>query len=187
MNEITVANVTTSLVEYKGNPVCTTKQLSEFYGSDPEHIQDNHRKNSDRFEEGKHFVKLAGADLKKFMELLPDNFRLQISSMTRSLVLWTERGAARHAKMLSTDKAWEVFEELEDVYFRAKKAEPELLRQEQTGSGLPQFRKARALDMATKTAERICWLVCWLVSLWLLCWPRLIRCDSAPAMRRFGW
>ena len=28
-----------------------------------------------------------------------------------------KRGAARHAKMLNTDKSWEVFEALEDNYF----------------------------------------------------------------------
>ncbi len=37
--------------------------------------------------------------------------------MVRSLHLWTELGAARHAKMLETDKAWDVFEQLEDNYF----------------------------------------------------------------------
>ena len=42
---------------------------------------------------------------------------LQISPKTRTLYLWTTRGAARHAKMLNTEKAWEVFEELEDCYF----------------------------------------------------------------------
>ncbi len=41
----------------------------------------------------------------------------QSLSKNRSLILWTERGAARHAKMLETDKAWEVFEKLEDNYF----------------------------------------------------------------------
>ena len=60
MNEITGANVTTSLVEYKGNPVCTTRQLSEFYGCDENSIQQNFVRNTDRFEEGKHFVKLGG-------------------------------------------------------------------------------------------------------------------------------
>ena len=33
------------------------------------------------------------------------------------LICWTERGAARHAKLLETDQAWEVFERLEDAYF----------------------------------------------------------------------
>lgn len=41
----------------------------------------------------------------------------EIPRQTRHLMLWTERGAARHAKMLDTDQAWEVFEKLEDCYF----------------------------------------------------------------------
>ena len=45
----------------------------------------------------------------------------QISSKTRSLTLWTERGAARHAKMLETDKAWDMFEQMEDAYFTASR------------------------------------------------------------------
>ena len=39
-------------------------------------------------------------------------------------MLWTERGAARHAKMLETDKAWDVFEQLEDSYFSAITTRP---------------------------------------------------------------
>lgn len=51
---------------------------------------------------------------------------LQISPKTRSLILWTERGAAHHAKMLDMDQAWEVFEKLEDSYFTANKQLPEI-------------------------------------------------------------
>lgn len=42
---------------------------------------------------------------------------VKIARNVRSLILWTERGAARHAKMLETDQAWEVFEKLEGCYF----------------------------------------------------------------------
>ncbi|ELD0817688.1 ORF6N domain-containing protein [Salmonella enterica] len=42
---------------------------------------------------------------------------VKIARNVRSLILWTERGAARHAKMLETDQAWDVFERLEDCYF----------------------------------------------------------------------
>ncbi len=35
-------------------------------------------------------------------------------------MLWTERGANRHCKILDTDKAWEQFDNLEETYFRAK-------------------------------------------------------------------
>ncbi len=33
------------------------------------------------------------------------------------MYLWTQKGAARHAKMLTTDRAWDVWEELETSYF----------------------------------------------------------------------
>ena len=51
------------------------------------------------------------------------NSPVEVSSKTRSLILWTERGAARHAKMLDTDQAWDVFEKLEDCYFTKKPQE----------------------------------------------------------------
>ncbi|EPA3167126.1 hypothetical protein ACQ26G_004309 [Yersinia enterocolitica] len=44
-----------------------------------------------------------------------------VSQNARYLILWTERGAARHAKMLETDQAWELFEKLEDCYFNQNK------------------------------------------------------------------
>ena len=43
-----------------------------------------------------------------------------LSPNTRSLTLWTEKGAARHAKILDTDQAWDIFEQLEEVYFAVK-------------------------------------------------------------------
>nr|WP_252511648.1 ORF6N domain-containing protein [Acinetobacter soli] len=68
--------------------------------------------------EGKHFFKIVGQELKDFVSSLKilTNFPT-ISNKTRSLILWTERGAARHAKILDTDQAWDVFEQLEDCYF----------------------------------------------------------------------
>lgn len=36
------------------------------------------------------------------------------------LYLWTERGALLHAKSLNTDKAWAVYEQLVETYFRVK-------------------------------------------------------------------
>lgn len=60
---------------------------------------------------------------------------MQISSKARSLYLWTERGAARHAKMLETDEAWSFFEKMEDAYFRQVQAVPA----DPTAMGLPNF------------------------------------------------
>lgn len=114
---VTIGTVTTAVISYNDQRVCTAVQLAQFYGVDPENIHDNYRKTRDRFAEGVHFFKVSGKVMQDFVALQPESFRLQISSKARSLILWTERGAARHAKMLSTDRAWDVFEQMEDAYF----------------------------------------------------------------------
>ncbi len=108
-------------------PVITTELLAKLYGTEVIRIQQNHKRNDDRFVAGKHYFKVMGQDLKNLQLSLSEsqNLRvtlsnLQISPKTRSLILWTQRGAARHAKMLDTDKAWDVFEALEDCYFNQK-------------------------------------------------------------------
>lgn len=117
MSEIVTINaVTTPVISFQGQRVCTTQQLAQFYATDEVRIQQNHARNAKRFEEGKHFIKAKGEDLRNLRLSLSES---QISEKTRSLMLWTERGAARHAKMLETDKAWDVFEQLEDEYFSA--------------------------------------------------------------------
>ncbi|EIK0839432.1 ORF6N domain-containing protein [Escherichia coli] len=108
---------TLSPITHNQIPVITTELLAQLYGTEAIRIQQNHKRNSDRFVEGKHFFKIVGEELKNLRLSLRES---QISPKTRSLILWTERGAARHAKMLETDQAWEVFEKLEDCYFNKK-------------------------------------------------------------------
>lgn len=103
------------VIRFKNVPVVTTAQLAKFYGATQKNIHDNFRNNVNRYVEGKHYFKLVGDDLKQFKNC-PDLIGL-VQKNTRSLILWTERGAARHAKMLDTEHAWEVFERLEDCYF----------------------------------------------------------------------
>lgn len=109
-----IGNVTR--IEYGGQPVIPTARLAEFYECTAENIRDNFRKNRERFIEGKHFFKLEGENLKAFL-VEAENFRVDVPAHTKHIYLWTKRGCARHAKMLNTDKAWEVFEALEDSYF----------------------------------------------------------------------
>lgn len=96
-------------------PVITTELLAQLYGAEVNNIQQNFKRNAERFVAGKHFFKLEGNDLREFKNRLTDS--QLVAKHSRSLILWTERGAARHAKMLETDQAWEVFEKLEDCYF----------------------------------------------------------------------
>ena len=94
----------------------TTDLLAAVYGTEATNIRTNASANADRFIEGKHFFKVEGADLRAFKNEV--RFADFVGKNAKSLILWTERGAARHAKMLDTDQAWEVFEKLEDAYFR---------------------------------------------------------------------
>lgn len=120
---VTIGAVTTPVISYKGQRVCTTQQLANLYAADQSQLRKNHQRNKTRFEEGKHFIKLEGNELRDFK-----NDRVSFGhsddsseSKARAIMLWTERGAARHAKMLETDAAWDVFEQLEDCYFAPAK------------------------------------------------------------------
>lgn len=101
-------------IAHQGAHVITTELLAQVYGTEPNNIRNNFNNNQDRFVEGKHFYRVTGQDLRDLRITFVD---AQISPKARSVTLWTERGAARHAKMLETDQAWDVFERLEDSYF----------------------------------------------------------------------
>ncbi|MBR2520075.1 MAG: ORF6N domain-containing protein [Selenomonadaceae bacterium] len=127
-------------VEYQSQRVLTSAQLAKFYGTSTDNIKRNFNNNRSRFVEGKHFFKLEGKDLAMFKDRVNDIHFVEGDRVTnvhlvqkgaRVLYLWTKRGAARHAKMLNTEKAWEVFEALEDSYFeqQAKSVQTDDMRE----------------------------------------------------------
>lgn len=103
-------------VKYDNQLILTTEQLAEFYETSTSAISDNFKNNESKFEEGKHYYLLKGMQLKEFKSQ-SENFRLPINKFASQLYLWTKRGASRHAKMLGTDRAWDVYDELEENYF----------------------------------------------------------------------
>ena len=104
-------------LSYQGVPVLTTEMLAQAYEVEPYQIRQNFRNNRERFVEGKHFFIITSGELKEFRSQV-ESFYSQISPKVRALTLWTERGAARNAKMLDSDRAWDVFELLEETFFR---------------------------------------------------------------------
>ncbi|KRM24865.1 ORF6N domain-containing protein [Schleiferilactobacillus harbinensis] len=111
MNELTP-------IENQGQRVLTTEQLAELYGTTSDRIADNFKKNRDKFIEGSHFFKLEGPALKDFKDKGLNS--PLVGKNAKSLILYTKRGAARHSKMLGTDKAWDMFDSLEENYFNPK-------------------------------------------------------------------
>lgn len=109
------------VIEYRGQRVVTTEQMATGYGAAEQMITNNFNRNKSRFVEGKHYFKLTNEDV----EILRNSFRgVQISSKARTLTLWTERGAANHAKMLETDQAWSYHDDLVEFYFTNREALP---------------------------------------------------------------
>lgn len=115
---VQIADKQTSVIEYNNVRVILTEQLADFYGAQQKNINDNFSNHSERFVEGKHFFKLEGSELKDFKNIT-DHIGYVPKHAAR-LMLWTEKGAARHAKILDTDQSWNVFEQLEDCYFAVK-------------------------------------------------------------------
>lgn len=112
-------------ITHNSVPVITTDLLAQLYGADVKNIQNNYARNAKRFLAGKHFYKIEGKELRELKHRPSVRGSVTIARNVRSLILWTERGAARHAKMLETNQAWEVFERLEDCYFsRPAASEP---------------------------------------------------------------
>lgn len=118
-------------VEHKGIRVLTTEQLAQAYGCEPNNIKKNFNANKEHFEGGKHYFKVSGNELNNLRVTFSD---LQISPKTRCLYLWTRRGASRHCKMLGTERAWDMFDVLEESYFNPRPKE--LTPAEQMAVGL---------------------------------------------------
>lgn len=116
VNDVSLtANLTPIL--YKNVPCISTEALAKVYHAEEGQIRKNFASNRNRFMEGKHYFLIEGEELSNLKNKVTESNLVQIGKNARHLTLWTERGAARHAKMLNSDKAWDVFEMLEETFF----------------------------------------------------------------------
>ncbi|HCC3331651.1 TPA: ORF6N domain-containing protein [Salmonella enterica] len=125
-------------IEYRGQRVVTTERMAAGYGTTVDRIRQNFNRNKSRFVEGKHYFQVTGDELSGFRVSFSD----AVNKHTTALTLWTERGAANHAKMLETDQAWGYHEDLVEFYFTQRDA-----------TALPVSRKELAL-MVIEAEER---------------------------------
>lgn len=105
-------------VEYSSVRVLTTEQLAQLYECETNAIKQNFNANKDRFIIGTHYFCVEGEALKSLKDRVR-NSNL-VGKNARTVYLWTKRGASRHSKMLGTDRAWEMFDLLEENYFNPK-------------------------------------------------------------------
>jgi phage antirepressor YoqD-like protein len=116
---MTIANVDVAIIEYKEQRVLTTAQVAQVYKCEPHNIKKNFNDNKGRFTEGKHYFKLEGDELRQFKDMVTNSDL--VGKNANILYLWTRQGASRHCKMLGTDRAWDMFDCLEENYFNPPK------------------------------------------------------------------
>lgn len=144
-------------VEYQNQRILTTAQLAESYEVDSQLIVNNFNRNRDRYEEGKHFFSLEGEAKRLFIDQHQIDLGLKNS---KTLYLWPEKGCLHHAKSLGTDKAWEVFEMLEETYFNKQQTFKQMSQAELTAmiaqNQVEIERKANtAIEVANKASQQI--------------------------------
>lgn len=139
-------------IEREGQRVLLTSQLAESYETTARRISENFNANKERYKKGKHFYCLEGDDLKAFKREYGNSVFAENSN---KIYLWTERGALLHAKSLNTDKAWEIYEELVETYFRAVKVlnEKKSAKTETQISAETKRANAMQLNAKKRTAE----------------------------------
>jgi hypothetical protein len=146
-------------VVYKNVRVVTTEVLAEMYEVKPQQILQNFNNNIERFDNETHYFKLTGEALKDFKELyiskhIDEIEELGISRRVSQMILWTERGARRHAKMLTSDRAWDVYEQMEDAYFSQVEAQNEATLREPKDPALAAiFRMLLTVDEVKQKVE----------------------------------
>lgn len=118
LTQITASDL--QAIEYRGERVVTTEQLAAGYGATEKMINNNFSRNESRFFEGKHYFKVEGYELRD-LKNSPSLSGL-VGKNARSLILWTERGAANHAKMLETDRSWDFYNDMAEFYFTRRTA-----------------------------------------------------------------
>ena len=112
MEELIMKNLT--VIEHNKERVLTTKQLEEVGFGSAQQIKQNFNNNKSRFEEGKHYFKLTGKELKEFKSKYSE--LLGISPMTRTLFLWTKEGVLNMFSILrSSNKLPIVVKEYFDI------------------------------------------------------------------------
>lgn len=135
------------IIEHQNQRVLLTRQLAESYETDSKSISYNFNHNRDKYLEGKHYFLLQGDELKAFREFhdLPNNLN--------KVYLWTERGALLHAKSLNTDKAWEVYDNLVEYYFKVKSMSPMQMLKLQNAALLEVDEKVEVIDSRVTNLE----------------------------------
>lgn len=112
--------------------VVTDKMVAEIHNTTPREIRKSIHRNLNRFKEDVDFIDLKqpGDEITTLEMLDKLGYSKQAITLAENIYLLSERGYAKLIKIMDTDLAWEVHDQLMDEYFH--------LREEQQQQTLPQ-------------------------------------------------
>ena len=104
-------------VDFANQRVLLSSQVAKVFDCDPARIKDNFRYAKEQFEEGVHYFKVGGTELRALKSKVGISDPALIGKFASCLYLWTEQGVMLHCKMIDTDAAWKMLKDLITFYF----------------------------------------------------------------------
>ena len=111
----------------EGQKVLTDKQIAEIHNMENKNVRGRINDNIKRFKDGIDIIDLKGAyDTSTLLEL---GYHKASITQARNIYALSERGYSKLIKIMDTDLAWEIHDELMDNYFnmRATKSKSSII------------------------------------------------------------
>lgn len=97
------------------------KTISEIHEVPAREIRRLIKDNISRFRDGIDYIDLKGVGVAHTLNLLELGYAKQAITQAKNIYLLSERGYAKLIKIMDTDKAWEIHDQLMDEYFLMRK------------------------------------------------------------------
>lgn len=109
------------------------KTVAEIHGITVGEVNQNIKRNEKRFKDGIDIIDLKNSAItQSYSQLLKENLgftQAQINA-SKNIYLFSERGYAKLIKIMDTDEAWDIYEELLDNYFHMREEKEEQMKME---------------------------------------------------------
>ena len=115
-NNLNVNNNILRIVEYKGEKVISSYDISRLHNKEVKRVNEQFERNKDRLQEGMDYFLISVEEFSKSLSAT-QNF---IPNNVKDIKLFTERGYLKLVKSFTDDLSWEVQDILVDSYFKLK-------------------------------------------------------------------
>lgn len=106
------------------------KTVAEIHGVELKAINQNISRNEKRFKDGVDVIDLKNSVTLSYPDLEQLGYSKQSIANAKHIYLLSERGYAKLIKIMDTDEAWDIYEELLDNYFHMRDKKEEQMKME---------------------------------------------------------